>query len=83
MAIEQLSVTQAFTQAAIEITKAAVLEVMEAREEIPTGQKNEAVNVRPRIGIPLLKQLTCGWSSAEKYAKLRNLRMKVNNVSNL
>ena len=71
MATEQATITQAIAQAAIETRKAAVKEVMVAREEVTTGETNEAASMRPKIGRSLLKQPTLHWSSTDKYVELR------------
>ena len=53
--------------APIETAKAAVQQVMAAREEVTTGQRNEAARVRPKINGPILKQSTLNWRSTDKY----------------
>ena len=77
MATEQATITQAITQAAIEATKQ---EVMVASEEVTARERNEAASMRPKIGRPLLQQLTFVWSSIDKYAEPRNFRMEVHNT---
>ena len=80
MATEQATIIQAITQAAIEATKLAVKKVMAAREEVTTEQRNKATSMRPKIGWPLLTQLTFDWTSANKYAELENFRMELHNI---
>ena len=67
----------AITWVAIEAAKAAVQEVMPARTEVITGQRNKAVSVRLKMDGHSLKQLTFNWSSVDKCAELRNFRMVV------
>ena len=45
-----------------------------------TRQRSTAMIAGPKIGRPFLKQSLFDWSARDKYVKLRNFQMEVNNI---
>ena len=48
---------------------------------IASVENNQRVkNVGPKLGRPIMTQLTFDWTSIDKYAEIRNFRMEVTNM---
>ena len=76
METEQSNITKAVLKIAAEASRVAVQPMAMASTDInPRIQ-----NVVSKLGGPIMKQLTFHWSSINKCAELRNLKMEVKNM---
>ena len=64
-----------------EIIAQAVAEAMKAAIQAMAAAGNErAQNTGPRLGRPTMKQPNFNWEAEDKYNKLKNFRLEVNNI---
>ena len=59
----------------------AVAEVMRAAIQTMAAAGNErAQNAGPKLGSPTMKHPNFNWEAEDKYNKLKNVRVEVNNI---
>ena len=73
MASEQANTNEAIAKAVAEATRLAIQVMATATTERPQ-------NVWPKIGRPAMKQSNFNWEADDKYNKLKNFRLEVNNI---
>ena len=66
--------TQAITQAATELIKAAVQVMTGAEDEADIKPTSESVGMGLKPAGPTLKQSCLEWNATDKYKELRNFR---------
>ena len=76
MASKQTNANEEIAKVVAEAARPAIQAMAVARAEITQ-------NVGPRLGWPTMKQLTFNWEAENKYNKLKNLRLEVNNIFKL
>ena len=74
MAVEQAMRNEAIAKAVAEVTKAAMQAMAAA-----TAERIQSA-VGPKIGRPAMKQQSFNWEADDKYSKLKNFRLDVNNI---
>ena len=73
MASEQANTNQAIAKAVGEATRVAIQAMAVATTERPQ-------TVGPKIDGPKMKKPNCNWEADDKYNKLSNFRLEVNNI---
>ena len=73
MASEQI-MSKAIAKAVTDVTRIAIQTMAEAWAE----RMHDASG--PKIGGPIMKQLTFDWNAEDKYSELKTFRLEVNNV---
>ena len=76
MTTEQINITKAIDQVAAEAQRVGV----QAMVWVNTDNSQRTQNAGPKLGGPMVKQLTFNWSSKDKYAELKNFKMKLKNM---
>ena len=74
MVSEEAIANEAIAKPVAEMMKAAVQTMAAASAERPQS------TVGPKIGGPAMKQPSFNWEADNKYSKLRNFRLEVNNI---
>ena len=76
MATEQDIITQAISQAAVETARAVIEAMVVAR----TDNIDRMQNAVPMIGGPIMQQPRFHWEAQDKYSKLKNFILEINNI---
>ena len=74
MVSEQAIANVAIAKAVAEVTRVAIQAMAAAAAERPQNVAG------PKIGRPALKQPSFNWEADDKYSKLKNFRLEVNNI---
>ena len=74
MASEQAITNKAIAKAVAEVTRVAIQATAAATAERPQSTLGH------KIGRPAMKQLSFNWEADDKYSKLKNFRLEVNNI---
>ena len=73
METEQTNANEAIVQAVVEETTVAI-------QVMTVNGVERTQNVGPKLGRPIMRQLTFNWSFTDKYAELRNFKLEVENM---
>ena len=74
MACEQAVANETIAKAVAEVTKMAIQPV----ETVAAERQQSAAG--PKIGRPAMKQPSFKWEADDKYSKLKNFRLEVNDI---
>ena len=74
MASEQITMSETIAKAVLVATRAAIQAMAAAVAERPQSMAG------PKIGGPATKQPTFNWETEDRYSKLNNFRLEINNI---
>ena len=80
MEIEQVAITQAIMQAAVETMEAVVQTIAVAAGESNSGARSEQTGVGPKLDRPTLEKHTFNWVARDKYMELKYVTLERNDI---